>query len=192
MDRIEINFENEVVFMSGGIQPGMIATDGVAAKIDKQCRVISRQLFSDIDHNKLEYYFKLKQENIPGGVGACAPDGGVWFYDGNLIAAFEAKKQGIHGNAIERWFKNNTICRMINPNVSYVTFAVGPGAAENEVISRCLNIVHVPPYGLFDSYKHNGNMCFRSVNGFTNHEIYHIMRETIMYQIRRYDVKVKK
>ena len=56
---------------------------------------------------RLTAQVKLRSEQIPNGKGACQPDGLAWFWDGELIAVFEAKKQQNRGNAIERWYKNN-------------------------------------------------------------------------------------
>ena len=121
--------------MAGGIQPGMVATDSRALKLDKQCKQQKQNLYEELKvlYPDLKLQKKLTKDQIPGGKGACEPDGGAWFYRGVLIAVFEGKKQQDRGNAIERWFKNNYICRKVNQNVSYVTFCTGEGAYDNEI-----------------------------------------------------------
>ena len=106
--------------------------------------------------------------------------GGAWFYDNKLIAVFEGKKQQDAGNAIERWFKNNYICRLINLQVSYVTFATGEGAYEGGVIGKALNVAH--PYG-FNKTIPGSNSCFLSIGSFTREKINAIMIETICERI---------
>ena len=115
--------------MNGGIQKNTTAYDLESKNLDKICKQARRctEIDLSIKYPKLKCFPKLKQEQIPGNVGACSPDGGLWFYDEKLILAFEGKKQQNKGNAIERWFKNNYICRKINPNISYLTFASGSG-----------------------------------------------------------------
>ena len=128
---------------------------------------------------------KLRQDQIPGGIGACAPDGGAWFKDGKLVAVFEGKKQGIKGNAIERWFKNSYICRLINPDVCYVTFSAGEGAADGRVLQKTLAIAHLsghnggPPK--FNQFNPNNNSTFFSVEGFTDDFIRDVMLEVLGY-----------
>jgi hypothetical protein len=101
-----------------------------------------------------------------------------------LIAAFEAKKQGNGGNAIERWFKNNFICRMIAPKVSYVTFGIGPGACENGVIPKCLAVAHLNG---FNELHPEANSLFLSENGFTRNQIKAIMIQTIVAAVENYE-----
>jgi hypothetical protein len=91
-------------------------------------------------------------------------------------SVFEAKKQGAGGNAIERWFKNNYICRLISPFVSYVTFATGPGASVNGVIPKTLNVAHSEGV---DRLNFGGNSLLLKVEGFTDCELKAIMIETL-------------
>ena len=167
--------------MAGGIQKGMVATDTHARNLDIQCKTFKDKVYAELaDIAGLTMQKKLEKDQIPGDIGACEPDGGAWFYNGKLIAIFEGKKQQNRGNAIERWFKNNFICRAINSEVSYVTFAIGEGAVDNGVITKALNIAHLDG---FDKYVPGKNSCFRSVNGFTNQEIYDTMISVILERI---------
>jgi hypothetical protein len=169
--------------MPRGIQPGQCATDALAGKLDTQCKETARRVLAHLKAkhgNQITMEKKLNKDQIPGGSGACAPDGSLWFYRGTLIAAFEAKKQQNAGNAIERWYKNNFICRAINPNVSYVTFACGEGAVVGGVMHKALAVAHLDG---FDKLVPKKNSCFMSPQGFPEEEIERIMIETITSQL---------
>ena len=158
----------------GGIQKGTVATDTVAKKLDIQCKTLKET----IEVEGLTMQKKIRQDQIPTGIGACEPDGGAWFKDGKLVAVFEGKKQGKKGNAIERWFKNNFVCRAINPDVCYVTFCVGEGAGDGEVIQKTLNIAHMAGINKFNP---NGNTVFFAVDGFNNEFIAGVMKDVLEY-----------
>ena len=177
---------------NGGIQTGTVATDARARKLDEQCKhqkenVLKalKKLYPDLVLQK-----KLTQKQIPGGIGACEPDGGAWFYRGVLIAVFEGKKQQNRGNAIERWFKNNFICRLISPNVSYVTFCTGEGAFMNWTfdkvpltygqIVKTLNVAHLDG---FDQYNPGKNSAYLSTESFTKEFINATMVKVISERI---------
>lgn len=164
--------------MAGGIQPGTVATDANARKLDEQCKNLKDEVFTILKtlYPELTLQRKLSKDQIPGGIGACEPDGGAWFYKGVLIAVFEGKKQQDAGNAIERWFKNNYICKMINPNVSYVTFCTGEGAYDTGVIGKALNIAHLNG---FNHYYPGMNSAFMSIEPFTRQFINATMIEVI-------------
>ena len=168
--------------MAGGIQPGTVATDAKARKLDNQCKKVKDAVFAKLSemYPELTLQRKLSKDQIPGGVGACEPDGGAWFYKGVLIAVFEGKKQQDAGNAIERWFKNNYICKMINPNVSYVTFCIGEGAHDTGVIGKALNIAHLNG---FNEYFAGMNSAFMSIDGFTHESISDTMIEVLTERI---------
>jgi hypothetical protein len=180
---------------NGGIQDGTVATDPRARKLDDQCKHTKDSAFAllKVLYPKLTLQKKLTQEQIPGGIGGCQPDGGAWFYDGVLILAVEGKKQQNRGNAIERWFKNNFICRLINPQVSYITFCTGEGAFMNWVekegsdelmtygqIVKALNVAHLDG---FDKYNPGKNSAFLNSNGFTKQEMQDILIEAITERI---------
>lgn len=166
----------------GGIQPGTIAADAAAQLLDGHCKTARNKIYDTLRtvYPDIRLQKKLMQKQIPGHVGGCEPDGGLWFYDDVLIAAFEGKKQQNRGNAIERWFKNNYICRAINPNISYVTFCSGAGAYEAGVIGKILNVAH--PHG-FNRYHAGHNSAFLKPSGHTEQEIYTIMIETLTERI---------
>jgi hypothetical protein len=157
--------------MSRGIQKGTVAWDTESLALDKGLKDVAKSLFPVLLKKygpDLSFRLKLTKPEIPGGVGACAPDGGAWYWKGVLVAVFEGKKQGRQGNAIERWYKNNYICRRVNSDVNYVTFASGAGAAKNEVIWKTLHVAHD---GEFNTFRPGANTCYMSVSGYTHKEI---------------------
>jgi hypothetical protein len=168
---------------NGGIQKGTVATDPRARKLDDQCKQLKKEIFKELKHlyPGLKMQAKLRQDQIPGGIGACAPDGGAWLYNDVLIAVFEGKKQQDRGNAIERWFKNNFVCRKINPNVSYVTFCTGEGAYQTGQIGKALNIAHLAG---INQYNPGDNSVYLTTEyGFTKQFISDIMVTTIVERI---------
>ena len=168
----------------GGIQSGTVACDEMARSLDASCKSLQNILKEEYkDHITVQR--KLYSDQIPGGLAGCEPDGGAWFIDNKLVAIFEGKKQGVRGNAIERWYKNNFICRKINPSVCYITFAVGEGAQEGEVIHKTLS----PAHEKFDVFVPNGNSCFLRKNGFTEDEMLCIMREVLNHCLEEYHGK---
>lgn len=156
--------------MAGGIQPGTTAWDERSLKLDKQVKNASIAVFEKLknQHPELQYKRKLPKHLLLDGKGACQPDGGVWFYKGRMIAAFEAKKQGNAGNAIERWFKNWHHLHKVNDRSPYVTFATGEGAVEDGTIWETL---YSPMKGEFNQFRPDGPSCFLSPEGFTYEEI---------------------
>ena len=167
-----------------GIQNGTVATDARARKLDNYCKELRESVFANFKSEDLTVQKKLNQNQIPGGIGACEPDGGAWFYKGILIAVFEGKKQQNRGNAFERWFKNNFICRSINPQVSYVTFATGGGAKANGTIGKALNIAHLNG---FNKYVPGGNSCFMNEDTIDKDEMNSIMHEVILERMEAVD-----
>ena len=124
----------KIVKKKGGIQPGTVASSVESKLIDKQVNTANKELFQELKDTipGLTYQAKLKKDQIPGEEGACQPDGGIWFYLGKPIFASESKKQGIGGNAIERWFDNAYILHAANKNLLYLTFATGDGTKVKE------------------------------------------------------------
>ena len=174
----------QTTYFKGGIQNGTVATDARARKMDNYCKELRESVFANFKSKDLTVQKKLNQNQIPGGIGACEPDGGAWFYKGILIAVFEGKKQQNRGNAIERWFKNNFICRSINPQVSYVTFATGGGAKANGTIGKALNIAHLNG---FNKYVPGGNSCFMNEDTIDKDEMNSIMHEVILERMEAVD-----
>ena len=174
----------QTTYFKGGIQNGTVATDARARKLDNYCKELRESVFANFKSEELTVQKKLNQNQIPGGIGACEPDGGAWFYKGILIAVFEGKKQQNRGNAIERWFKNNFICRSINPQVSYVTFATGGGAKANGTIGKALNIAHLNG---FNKYVPGGNSCFMNEDTIDKDEMNSIMHEVILERMEAVD-----
>ena len=172
---------------NGGIQTGTVATDARARKLDEQCKHVKKTVLPVISaiYPEVTMQKRLTKAQIPGGKGACEPDGGLWFYKGKLIAVFEGKKQQDRGNAIERWFKNHFIARLINPNVSYVTFCTGEGAYSDGTIGKSLNVAHLKG---FNKYNPGDNSAYLNVDDFDKQFISDIMLEVISERIQSVDL----
>lgn len=162
--------------MAGGIQIGSTAWDTHSRALDKVIRSAAEQVFSSRRAAGLTIQRKLSKSQIPYGVGALSPDGYCWFLDGKLVLIVEAKKQNDRGNAIERWYKNNYIARVINPEVTYLTFASGDGAGTNGVIYKALYIAHEGEYNVI---RPRSNSAFLSVSGFDKATVVAILNETL-------------
>ena len=68
---------------------GTVATDARARKFDEQCRHQKESVFAELkqQYPKLTLQKKLTKVQIPGGKGACEPDGGAvlqWCSDCNV------------------------------------------------------------------------------------------------------------
>jgi len=150
--------------MKGGIQPGTTATSDESARLDNQVKVASNTAFEYYSKiYDLKFQAKLTKKQIPYGIGALSPDGGIWFYQDKPIMMIEAKHQGALGNAIERWYKNMYIARVINPNITYLTFATGLGVKQGGPIYDTLYIPHDGEYNVIRAGK---NTAFLSVEAF--------------------------
>jgi hypothetical protein len=110
----------------------------------------------------------------------CEPDGGAWYFQGKLVAVFEAKKQQNAGNAIERWYKNNYRCRSLNSEVSYVTFCRGEGAHERGVMGVALHAAHKG----WNEYHAGGNSCWMERQGFTREFLKEQMRAVLIDRVQ--------
>jgi hypothetical protein len=165
----------------GGLRKGHSgAADEGALRLDTDMKQVARELADE-----LRAMFVLDMTMaIPktDTITPCCPDGGAWYFGGKLIAVFEAKKQQDAGNAIERWYKNMYRCRMLNANVSYVTFCRGEGARPNGVIGVALDVAHEG----WNEYFPGGNSCWLEPQGFTKDELKSEMRRVLMERIRHY------
>jgi hypothetical protein len=120
----------------GGIQANTTAASVRSKKLDKglgEAVPIVMEILAE-EYPEISVRGKFNPSEVGGG--ACQPDGGLWFYNGALIAAFEAKYQGRGGNAIERWIKNYDVVRKKGPGSTYVTFASGAGTELGAPIDR--------------------------------------------------------
>lgn len=177
----------------GGIQKGTVATDEAAAKIDRQIHRINRELFVEFDIPDLTWQPKLYTDQQPTGHESCAPDGGIWFYKGQVILASEAKKQGSKGNAIERWYDNFDILKLVNPDIFYVTFARGAGVLEGNPIHKKLYRVVEGKYNTIRQKSENlqfsrfdNNSVFLNVDGFDDDFIKDKIRTILRLALSQY------
>lgn len=173
----------------GGIQKGTTATSKLSKELDDHTKKAAKVLAKK--YSMFTAQSKLRKDQIPGGIGSAAPDGLAWFYKNKLVLTFEAKYQKNGGNAGQRWFKNVYVCRRINPVLSVVTFAAGPGASRTPRMTKRgtlsypalyhdLHVAHCEGEGGFDEFFLHKNSAFFDENGFTYEEIYAIMEHAII------------
>lgn len=159
-----------------GIQLGQVATDAQAKEIDSLVKSIAAELSAELSIEGLTFAKKLKQSQIPFGVGSCEPDGGVWMLDGVPVFFAESKKQGSKGNAIERWFKNYDTMKSINPLVFSATFCTGEGTLPGNPIWKTL---HRPCEGKFNE-KRKGVSVFMDKDAFGRDFVKQQMKDLIL------------
>ena len=153
---------------------GAVASTPESRKLDKTVKEAAALVAKEYkDNTNLSFAKAYKGTKTKVGF---TPDGGLFFLDGELILAVEAKKQNKEGNAIERWYKNHFIVRELNPTASYLTFGCGSGATETAVIGRTLSWAH--PDG-FNSYNHRKNSCYLSTDGYTVEEVAAVIRTAL-------------
>jgi len=172
--------------MAGGIQPGTTAWDSESLKHDKVVRTASKEAEQILKkkYPSIRRLNKVLKDVLPTKVGACSPDGGVWYYQDRLIAAFEAKKQGPRGNAIERWYKNYFLIKEINDRCPLVTYAIGEGVKEGNPIYVILHAAH---QGQYNKFRPAGPSCFLREHGFTVDEVRDSIVQFIEGEILEYD-----
>lgn len=125
----------------GGVQPGTSATSRESAGHEQNLRAVAKQLGADglawrhgYSAGELGVLLGVDGYQLQG----VQPDGGVWAAsDHRPVVAAEAKKQGEAGNAIERWYKNWDVLRVLGVQV-YVTFCVGDGFFDQNAAQKTL------------------------------------------------------
>lgn len=188
--------------MAGGIQKGTEAGSEESKKLDNDVKMIAEAIakvqskyFFERGHRVYDATKKNKQtirENaIPeftkrGVLVGCVPDGGMW-YSGDrsdatrlLQFVFEAKYQGVAGNAIERWNNNHFFCSKIFPDVKYITFMTGKGAEHGEVLQKHgSSVTALDPNCVF----------YYAPEGFSQEGIFNIMISNLGLDLKFEDIK---
>jgi len=167
--------------MAGGIQPGTTAWDKRSRKLNQIVGEVAKTLASNYN-GTLTFHKKIPNNMLFEGTGACEPDGGLFFKNGKLLAAFEAKKQGPAGNAIERWYKNKDYIEYLNPEIPYVTFCTGEGCEVGKPIH---NILHLAVRGEFNVIRKTGPSIFLKVEDWEYQEVYDIMSNFLLSQVKK-------
>ena len=184
--------KNKIYF--GGIQKGQSATSKDSAKLDSRVKYFRDHLAKVVPHLKMKK--KITNDDVPGEIGVCVPDGGAWFLNNVLVLILEAKHQNDAGNAIQRWFAKEYIARRINSLVSLVTFCTGAGASKIKkngrhcAIYRELHVAHCHDRGGFDSFFYQKNSAYMRPKGFTDSELYDIMSNIIIEVLERNGFKL--
>ena len=188
--------------MAGGIQEGTEAGSEESKKLDNDVKMIAEAIaqvqskyFFERGHRVYDATKKNKQTIIENAIPeftlkkiitGCIPDGGMWFSAGRsdtsrvLQFVFEAKHQGLKGNAFERWYKNHMICEEIFPNMKYITFLTGEGARPGKVLdNHRTQITDLKPNCIF----------YSSPEGFSQEGIFNIMISNLGLGLKFEDIK---
>lgn len=174
-----------------------------ARKLDKLVKTASKNVFESLKlrHPGLEYKVKLDTSEVPGGIGSCEPDGGIWIYLGKIIASMEGKKQDEEGNAGQRWYQNMLILRELSSDLTYVTFGIGKsaklvyinkdgntkkdGSPYHAGLMWDLHFAHCEHRGVINEMKLGVNNYYPKPDGFTIEEIESIIEKTIIASIEK-------
>lgn len=166
---------------NGGIPQRMSVIEGIAKKMDS-CMKELRDEFSEeledkgfVVHNIL-HYDEMRRYGMTLRI---MPDGGLWYKNGRLVAAFEVKTQGKGGNAIERWSHMKDTVRRLNPGARFVTFGSREGFIEGE---KCHKFAqhHLGELNRVPNHLYNdGISWFINDQGFSRDEIRDIMYKAI-------------
>ena len=138
---------------------GKKATTKASKKLDKYVKEIGEELGSKNIHFRFEKSINLTKHSGFGNRQRIMPDGGAFYVNEKLVAVIEAKKQGSRGNAIERWYKNNAWCRMIDNKVSYITICSGY-VEDDGPLKGILYPVHNGDLGGFGRFIKGKNSAF--------------------------------
>jgi hypothetical protein len=135
----------------GGVANGTSATSVASRKLEQNLRDVAEQhahLYPNLTwragYSAIELCRKLGAPEsylakAGNDIAGMYPDGGIWEdAQGRPVVIAEAKKQGVTGNAIERWYKNWTMARRLNPDVIYLTFCTGKGFYDDNSAQRTL------------------------------------------------------
>jgi len=163
----------------GGIQLGATAYDDLSREMNIRLTRIKKSLATELSQSGYSMKVKINENDHAVLHRGCSPDGGIWFdATGKAIVAFESKKQGVRGNAHERWFKNFMFISHIYNGIRYVTFVSGKGCDSNmgddfrsflEMQGRKTDILYP-----------DGASFFLSQSGFTDDEVREIMRKAVV------------
>ena len=159
---------------SGGIQRGEEALDDYSRLLDKQVKSSRDALEVVFPHLTMIKRFSTEDKIrlVGDDCFGFSPDGGCWFKKKKLVAVFEAKKQGVNGNAHERWWDNAVTAKHINPDVMYVTFCTREGAQKGECLEQMSRKAKIM---MGDNY-----IFYLSPKGFTIEEIHQYMSEILL------------
>lgn len=124
-------------WFNGGIKQGMVAGDFTSKILEHLVRV---EIDRVRESTSLHWESGIKGNHSMCG---CYPDGGIFVdNDGFPLIAFECKKQGRTGNAIERWYKNYFILKAAGIK-RYVTFCAGDGFDYGSSAYKTLMVANV-------------------------------------------------
>ena len=169
--------------MGGG--RGDLAFHPKAKKLDNS---LKNECQSFLKKRLIGFNFKKKlyQEEIPGEIGACEPDAGI-FENDTTVVVMEAKHQQDGGNANDRWHKNNRLIHKVykNKRVIYITICSGEGAYQHGALMKSIHFVHCLEDGVAIDLKDvdslhecvpgtSFNIAICSILGYSTDDLYNI------------------
>lgn len=130
----------------GGIQVGTTAASEESKSLEsiltrEQYKLIPK-LESPYTYQKSlsgEMYKKMVGSKLEEPISGMSPDGGIFTNSetGKIQLISEGKKNGLKGNAVERWGKNAGMAQTVNV-LRYVTYCLGEGFFGGGVAQRQL------------------------------------------------------
>ena len=157
---------------------GAVASTTESIYLDTLLKETSEEVSNNNKHFFFSNQIRFDEDERLGSINYILPDGGAFYVGNELVAVFEAKKQGKIGNAIERWYKNNVWCReFVNKDVSYVTFCSGY-VKEDGNLYRILYPFHNRGRGSINKFTKGKNSIFFKEH-WTREEVIDIMQEVL-------------
>lgn len=181
-NKIQKDKPNKIPSRNVGIQLGTSATSIDSAKTDSIVKLATVDVYNSykVLYPELEWKRKLDRTDVPFHNVACQPDGGVIFYKNKIVLATEGKFQDKPTNAIERWHKNHNVLRMLNPEITYITFSNGLQAIKNGAIPKALDFMHLGEPNVSHPFY---NSIFYNVDAFIYEKVYHIIESLLIATI---------
>jgi hypothetical protein len=156
---------------------GAVASTEESVYLDNLLKETSQKIANNNKRFRFSSRIYFNDNDSMGTINYIIPDGGAFYIGDKLLAVFEAKKQGPKGNAIERWYKNNAWCRLINKDVSYITFCSGY-VEKDSPLYRILYPFHNGDLGIVDSFSKGKNSVYFQ-EYWTAQEVKDIMQEIL-------------
>lgn len=139
---------------NGGVQVGTSATSEISRGLERILQIEQRKFIPNLDTELYRYvkglngeeYKTLVGSGLVNPVAGMSPDGGIFLHADSGVPKYmgECKKQGLYGNAIERWAKNASMANRAGVE-RYTTYCLGEGfydggTAQNQLASILVSL----------------------------------------------------